>query len=160
MSSPSVKSTNTKTSKASKSSKLKKTSKISEYYSPLDFYPTNLKHTFMPKPDFEGYRKEAKKQYEGDGSSPSLLDLNLHQMSDNANIFMTKIRERSLAKIAANDERLQLLDPRVTWDASIDRFEVFRNNVEGHYGQSGSGYLFDPDFQAAYLERGQDLQFT
>jgi hypothetical protein len=28
--------------------------------------------------------------------------------------------------------------------------------VEGHYGQSGAGYLFDPDFQAAYLERGPD----
>jgi hypothetical protein len=28
--------------------------------------------------------------------------------------------------------------------------------VEGHYGQIGSGYLFDPDFQAAYLESGTD----
>jgi hypothetical protein len=28
--------------------------------------------------------------------------------------------------------------------------------VEGHYGQSGAGYLFDPDFQATYLERGTD----
>jgi hypothetical protein len=28
--------------------------------------------------------------------------------------------------------------------------------VEGHYGQSVAGYLFDPDFQAAYLERRTD----
>jgi hypothetical protein len=36
------------------------------------------------------------------------------------------------------------------------RFEVFRNNVEGHYGQIGAGYLFDSSFQEAYLERGVD----
>jgi hypothetical protein len=28
--------------------------------------------------------------------------------------------------------------------------------VEGHYGQTGAGYLFDTAFQAAYLERGTD----
>jgi hypothetical protein len=28
--------------------------------------------------------------------------------------------------------------------------------LDSHYGQSGAGYLFDPDFQAAYLERGPD----
>jgi hypothetical protein len=32
-------------------------------------------------------------------------------------------------------------------------FEEFRNNVEGHYGQIGIGYLFDSSFQEAYLER-------
>jgi hypothetical protein len=29
---------------------------------------------------------------------------------------------------------------------------VFRNNVEGHYGQTGAGYLYDTDFQTACLE--------
>jgi hypothetical protein len=29
--------------------------------------------------------------------------------------------------------------------------------VEGHYVQSGAGYLFDPDFQPAYLERGPEF---
>jgi hypothetical protein len=69
---------------------------------------------------------------------------------------MSRIRERALAKIVANDERRQVLNPRVTWDGSIDRFDIFRNNVEGHYRQSGAGYLFDSDLQAAYLERGPD----
>jgi len=156
MSSPSVKSTNTKTSRASESSKTKENSKIPEYYLPLDFYPKILNLDFMPKPDFEGYRQEAKKQYEGDRSSPNLLGENLHQIPDNANTFMTRIREGVLAKIAANDQRRQVLNPSVTWDGSIDRFEVFRNNVEAHYGQSGAGYLFDPDFQAAFLERRPD----
>jgi hypothetical protein len=41
-------------------------------------------------------------------------------------------------------------------DGTIDHFEVFRNNVEGHYGQIGAGYLFDSSFQDAYLERGVD----
>jgi hypothetical protein len=40
-----------------------------------------------------------------------------------------------------------------------DSFEmetVFRNSVEGHYGQIGVGYLLDAGFQIAYLERGID----
>jgi hypothetical protein len=39
---------------------------------------------------------------------------------------------------------------------TIERFEVFRNNVEGHHGQIGAGYLFDSSFQEAYLERGAE----
>jgi hypothetical protein len=35
-------------------------------------------------------------------------------------------------------------------------FEVFRNNLEDHYGQIGAGYSFDSSFQEAYLERGVD----
>jgi hypothetical protein len=156
ISSRSVKSVRTKTSKASESSKPKETLKMPEYYSPLDFYPTNLNHAFMPRSDFEGYGQEVKKQYEGDGSIPIPVDENLHQMQDNASTFMTRIRERDLSKIATNDERRQVYNTRVTWDGSIDRFEVFRNNVEGHYGKSSAGYLFDPDFQTEYLESGPD----
>ena len=48
MSSPSVKSVNTKTSKVSETSKPKETSSMSEYYPAVDFYPTNLNHAFMP----------------------------------------------------------------------------------------------------------------
>jgi hypothetical protein len=50
----------------------------------------------------------------------------------------------------------KLLPSKVIWDGIIDRFEVFRNNFEGHYGQIGAGYLFDSCFQKAYLERGVD----
>jgi hypothetical protein len=53
---------------------------------------------------------------------------------------------------ALNDERRQVLPSKVIWDGTIDRFEVFRNNVEGHYGQIDAGYLFDSSFQEAYLE--------
>jgi hypothetical protein len=70
-------------------------------------------------------------------------------MPDKPSTFMSRIREKAIGKVAANDERRQVLSPRVTW--CIDHFEIFRNNVEVHYGQSGAGYLFDPDFQAAYL---------
>jgi hypothetical protein len=127
-----------------------------EYNSPLDFYPTNLNHAFIQKPNFEGHRQEVKKQYEADQDSPSLLFEDLNQMPVNTSTFISRIREKSIGKVAANDERRQVLNPIVTWDESIDRFEVFRNNVEGHYGQIVAGYLFDPDFQAAYLERVPD----
>jgi hypothetical protein len=45
---------------------------------------------------------------------------------------MNMIKGRSQAISAANDERRQVLPSRVIWDGNIDRFEVFRNNVEGH----------------------------
>jgi hypothetical protein len=31
------------------------------------------------------------------------------------------------------DERRQVISSKDIWDGSIDRFEVFRNNAEGHY---------------------------
>jgi hypothetical protein len=55
-----------------------------------------------------------------------------------------------------NDERRQVSPSKVIWDGTIDRFEVFRNNVEGHYGQIDSGYLFYSSLQEAYLERVVD----
>jgi hypothetical protein len=52
---------------------------------------------------------------------------------------------------AVNDEMRQVLPSKVIWDGTIDHFEVFRNDVVGHYGQIGYGYLFDSCFQEAYL---------
>jgi hypothetical protein len=69
---------------------------------------------------------------------------------------MKMVKERTQTMSAVNDERRQVLTLKVIWDETIDRLEVFRNNVEGHYGQIGAGYLFDSSFQKAYLERGFD----
>ena len=43
------------------------------------------------------------------------------------------IRARAEADLSAKDEKLQVLPSRVIWDRN-DRFEVFRNKVEGPYG--------------------------
>ena len=67
---------------------------------------------------------------------------------------MRMIKGRANAIATANDERRQVLNPRIIWDGSIDRFVILRNNFEGYYGQIGAGYLFDSDFQEAYLEKG------
>jgi hypothetical protein len=139
ISSPSVVSEDTKVSTASEKSNARY------------FYPKNLNHAFVPKPDFDGYRNDVKKAYEND---QYLLGVDEHQPPDHPSSFMNMIKGRSRAISAANDERHQVLPSRVIWDGSIDRFEVFRNNVEGHYGQIGTGYLFDTSFQTAYLERG------
>jgi hypothetical protein len=69
---------------------------------------------------------------------------------------MKVVKERKRTISAVNDERRQVLPSKVIWDGTIDRFEVFRNNVEGHYGQIGAGYLLDSSFQEAYYERGVD----
>jgi hypothetical protein len=107
----------------------------------------------VPKPDFDGYRNDVKKMYE---DNPYLLGVNEHQVPDHPSSFMNMVKGRSRAMSAEKDERSQVLPSRVIWDGSIDRFEVFRNNVEGHYGQIGAGYLFVTSFQTAYLERGVD----
>jgi hypothetical protein len=69
---------------------------------------------------------------------------------------MKMVKERAQSVSAVNDERRQVLPSNVIWDGFIDRFEVFRNNVEGHYGQICAGYLFDSSFQEPYLERDVD----
>jgi hypothetical protein len=140
-STPSVLSNNTEISKTSAKSNVH------------DFYPKHLNHAFMLKPDFEGYRNQMKKSYEQE-QYPSAKDD--HQMPDHPSAFMKMIKGRSQAISAANDQRRQVLPSRVIWDGSIDRFELFRNSVEGHYEQIGVGYLFDSEFQTAYLEKGVD----
>jgi hypothetical protein len=72
---------------------------------------------------------------------------------------MKMVKDRTRKMSAVNDERRQVLPSKVIWDiwdGAIDRFEVFRNNVEDHHGQIGAGYLFDSSFQKAFLERGVD----
>jgi hypothetical protein len=69
---------------------------------------------------------------------------------------MKMVKERTREMSAVNDERRQILPSKVIWDVTIDRFEVFRNNVEGHYRQIGAGYLFGSSFKESYLERGVD----
>jgi hypothetical protein len=55
------------TSKISSSSVLAhdtNASKVSEKDKPHDFYPKNFNHAFLPKPYFDGYRNNAKKEFE------------------------------------------------------------------------------------------------
>jgi hypothetical protein len=66
---------------------------------------------------------------------------------------MKMVKEITWTMSAVNDEIRQVLPSKVICDGTIDHFEVFRNNVEGHYGQIGAGYFFDSLFQEAYLER-------
>jgi hypothetical protein len=64
------------------------------------------------------------------------------------------LRTRTLS--AVNDERRQVLPSKVILDRTIDRFEVFRNHVECNYKQIIAGYLFGSSFQVVYLERSVD----
>jgi hypothetical protein len=130
-----------------------KTSKVSEKDNLHDFYHKNFNHAFLPKPDFERYRNNAKKEFKEDQNH---VREEFHQEPDHPSLFMNMVKERTGIITAVNDERRQVLSSKVIWDGTIDRFEVFRNNVEGHYGRNGSGYLFDSCFQEAYLERGVD----
>jgi hypothetical protein len=55
---------------------------------------------------------------------------------------MKVVKERIRKMASVNHQRRQVVPSKVIWDGTIDRFEVFRNNVEGHYGHIGAGYLF------------------
>jgi hypothetical protein len=129
-------------------------SNISEKENPHDFYPKNFNHEFLPKPDFEGYRNNTKKEFEENQNC--IADEEFHQEPDHHSTFMKMVKERTRTMSAVYDERRQVLPSKVICDETIDHFEVFRNNVEGHYGRIGAGYLFDSNFQKAYLERGVD----
>jgi hypothetical protein len=130
-----------------------KTSKVSEKANPHDFYPNDVNHAFLPKPDFEGYRNNAKKEFQENQNCGSG---EFHQEPDHPSTFMKMVKERTRTMSTVNDERSQVLTSKVIWDGTIDRFEVFRNNVEGQYGRFSAGYSFDSSFQKAYLKRGVD----
>jgi hypothetical protein len=57
------------------------------------------------------------------------------------------VKERTRTMSTANDERRHVLPSKVIWDGTIERFEVFRKNVEDYYGKIGARYLFDSSFQ-------------
>jgi hypothetical protein len=82
-------------------------SKVSEKANPHDFYPKNFNHAFLSKPDFEGYRNNAKKQFEENKNYVS--DEELHQEPDHPSTFMKIVKERTRTMSAVNDERRQVL---------------------------------------------------
>jgi hypothetical protein len=132
-----------------------KTSKVSEKYNPHDIYPKYFNHAFLTKPDFERYRNNDKKEFKENQNY--IGDEKFHQEPDHPSNFMKMVKETTRTMSAVNHERCQVSPSNVIWNGTIDRFEVFRNNVEGHYGQIGAGYLFDSSFQEAYLESGVDF---
>jgi hypothetical protein len=79
-----------------------KASKVSEKEKPHDFYPKNFNHAFLPEPDFEGYRNNAKKQFEenqkyvGEGEE-------FHQEPDHPSTLMKMVKERTRTMSAVND---------------------------------------------------------
>jgi hypothetical protein len=77
-------------------------------------------------------RNNAKKEFEENKNYVG--DEEFHQVPDHPSNFMKMVRERTPTMSAVNDERRQVLSSKVIWDGTIDRFEVFRNNFEGHYG--------------------------
>jgi hypothetical protein len=60
-----------------------KTSKVSEKANPNDFYSKNFNHAFLPKPDFEGYRNNAK----------CIGDEEFHQDPDHPSSFIKMVKE-------------------------------------------------------------------
>jgi hypothetical protein len=79
-----------------------KTSKVSEKDNPHDFYPMNFNHAFSPNPDFEVYKNNTKKQFEENQNYVG--DEEFHQDPDYPSTFMKMVKERTRTMSAANDE--------------------------------------------------------
>jgi len=52
------------------------------------------------------------------------------------------------------EEKRTPLPARYTWNGDLATFDEFQEQVEGHYGQVGAGYLFMEDFQERYMLNG------
>jgi hypothetical protein len=68
-----------------------KASKVSEEDHPHDFYPKNFNHAFLPNPDFEGYRNNAKKEFEENQNY--IVDEEFHQEQDHHSTYMKWLRK-------------------------------------------------------------------
>jgi hypothetical protein len=84
------------------------------------------------------YRNNSKKEFEEHQNHAG--DEEFHQESDHPSTFMKMVKEITRTISDVNDERRQVLPSKVILDGTIDHLEVFRNNVESHYGQTGAGY--------------------
>jgi hypothetical protein len=62
-----------------------KTSIISKKVNPHDFYPKYFNHAILPKPDYEGYRNNFKKEFE---EIQNFVGEEFHQQSDHPSTFM------------------------------------------------------------------------
>jgi hypothetical protein len=69
-----------------------KASKVSEKDNRHDFYPKNFNHTFLPKPDFEGYRNNAKKELQ---ENQNYVSEKFHQEPNHPSSFMKMVKERT-----------------------------------------------------------------
>jgi hypothetical protein len=70
-----------------------KTSKVSEKANPHDFCPKNFNHSLLPKPDFEGYKNNAKKEFEENQNY--IGDDEFHQKPDHPSTTMKMVKERT-----------------------------------------------------------------
>ena len=64
-----------------------KISRESEKSNTHDFYPKNFNHAFLPKPDFEEYRSNAKKDHD---VYPDYLAADEHPEPDHPSCWMKK----------------------------------------------------------------------
>jgi hypothetical protein len=88
-----------------------KASKVSDKDNPHDFYLKNFNHAFLPKHDFEGYRNNAKKEFEENQSH--ICAEEFHQEPDHPSTFMKVVKERTRTMSATNDEAHYLVHARL-----------------------------------------------
>ena len=82
-----------------------KSSKVSRQSNKAKFYPDNLNHAFMPKPNFEECCREEKQKYEE--SQTQVVEDGIEE-ADNPSSFMKMIRSRTDSVLSAKDEKRQV----------------------------------------------------
>jgi hypothetical protein len=89
-----------------------KVSKVSDKNNPHDFYTKNFNHAFLPKPDFEECRNNAKKEFEENQNY--IGDEEFHQEPDHPSTFINMVKEMIRTMPAINNERRQVSTSKVT----------------------------------------------
>jgi mRNA degradation ribonuclease J1/J2 len=82
----------------------------------------------LPKPDFEGYRNNSKKEFEENQNY--IGDEEFYQEPDHPSTFMKMVKGRTRTISAINDERRQVLSSKVIWDGTIDRLKYLETMLK------------------------------
>ena len=97
---------------------------------------------FMSSPQFipgkAPYFNEAQMEMQDEDSSISIQSLTSHQrraLELSSRLKGTKIK----------DEKQTVLPAGIIWDRNLETFVKFRNRLQGHYSQTGPGYMFDTE---------------
>jgi hypothetical protein len=77
------------------------------------------------------------------------LDENLHQLPDNPSTFMSRIKQKAIGKIAANDEDAKYS----TQESPGTEVLTFLRSLGKMWRVIAERVVLDPDFQTAYMER-------
>ena len=107
-----------------------------------------------PEDPYDSHSSESSKSSSSDSNdngNQSIVNSAVTVMSELVN-QVKHLRDGTTEKTKVKQR--PTLPTKIFWDGKIDSFHRFSSSFEGHYSQSGCRYIFNKEFQTAYLEFG------